>query len=178
VKISKYFQTFLPTFSQVRHVLATRTPQPSSFFTFFITMTKSTKPLRRTNKVSTKPAAKATSVASPARSGKKMIQKVLKTGSKIPKTNSNVIELKHTHAINVKGDSKLDSNTCRFGTTLNKTNEEVLLAPLTVDLTRLFFSIDCSYKEEIQGYEFQVPNFSVGSLRQCRLCRLSTFSWA
>jgi hypothetical protein len=114
-------------------------------------MTKFNKPTR-IKKVSTKPAA----VASPARMGKKLIQNLLKTSHKKAKTNSNVIELMHTDVIDVKGNPKLDSNTWLFGTTLiNKSNEEVLLAPLTVDLTRLFLSIDHSYKEDVLGYEFQ-----------------------
>jgi hypothetical protein len=118
-------------------------------------MTKFNKPTR-IKKVSTKPAAKSTSVASPARMGKKLIQNLLKTSHKKAKTNSNVIELMHTDVIDVKGNPKLDSNTWLFGTTLiNKSNEEVLLAPLTVDLTRLFLSIDHSYKEDVLGYEFQ-----------------------
>jgi hypothetical protein len=74
-------------------------------------MTKSTKPNRRIKKVSTKPAAKSTPVASPARSGKKLTQKVTKIGSKNTKTNSNVIELKTDDAIIVKDDFKYDSKT-------------------------------------------------------------------
>jgi hypothetical protein len=118
-------------------------------------MTKFTNPPRRTNKVPTKPAAKSTSVVSPARMGKKLIQNLLKTSPKKSKTNSNVIELHPKAAIIVKGNPELDSNTWLFGTTLNKSNEEVLLAPLTVDLTRLFLNIDHSYKQDVLGYEFQ-----------------------